>query len=307
MQKERFPFALPLTTLHMLTTLLLSNLLYWLKPSLYPAMEKTQGQRIQLLRWFVPMGCLFAMGLFCSNKAYTYCSVAFLQFMKESNVALVFGLGSLAGLQQCTRSRLFVLLWILTGAFIAVRGEMHFVLMGFIVQGISQLGECGKTVLGEWTLRGSSLKLDPLTFTMFLSPVSLFFLFFGTYFTWQHEILLRAAEWWHLLLPNAFLAFFLNVLVAVVIKDFNAVTFMLSGLIKDMGIVLASIAFFGEVVILKQLCGFAICLGGIALWSTMRVWPDCTAVRLVQTALGERYEAEIDELNALLKKKAQQV
>merc|ERR1719313_725465 len=134
-------------------------------------MSKTEGRRVQLLRSFVPLGGLFALGLACSNKAYLYCNVAFLQFMKEANVALVFPLGSIVGLQQCTRSRLFVLGWSLVGACMAVHGEVHFVVVGFVVQVFSQLGECGKTVLGEWIMQGK--KLDPLTYTMFMSPICL--------------------------------------------------------------------------------------------------------------------------------------
>merc|ERR1719217_1885178 len=133
----------------MLMTLFCCNVLYWIRPSLFTAMASTEGHRVKLLRWFVPLGCLFAVGLSCSNKAYLYCNVAFLQFMKEANVALVFGLGVFVGIQECSRSKLFVLAWILLGAFMAVHGQVEFVWVGFLVQALSQLGECGKTVLGE--------------------------------------------------------------------------------------------------------------------------------------------------------------
>lgn len=306
MHQDRFPFALPLTTFHMLMTFVLVNCFYLLKPSMFPAMEKTEGQRYQLLRWFVPLGCLFALGLFCSNKAYYFCTVAFLQFMKEANVAVVFTLACFFGLQQSTRSRLFVLCWILFGAFAAVKGEVHFSRIGFFIQALSQMGECGRTVFADWIMRGSSLKLDPLTFTMFLSPVCLCILLLTTILTWHHEIATRAWELWPMLLPNACLAFLLNVLIAVIIKDMNAVTFMLCGLIKDIVIVMASVWFLGEFVNYQQLMGFGICLGGIAAWSHLARNPDSVFAHGLKSALGELQQAENGEMKKLLERKAQQ-
>eukprot|EP00406_Dinophysis_acuminata_P020555 CAMPEP_0179335772 /NCGR_PEP_ID=MMETSP0797-20121207/66675_1 /TAXON_ID=47934 /ORGANISM="Dinophysis acuminata, Strain DAEP01" /LENGTH=138 /DNA_ID=CAMNT_0021049189 /DNA_START=8 /DNA_END=421 /DNA_ORIENTATION=+ len=96
--KSRFPHAMVLTTMHMATTFVLSNLLYFLKPSLYPSMENTQGKKMRLLKWFAPLGLMFAVGLFCSNQAYMYCSASYLQFLKEANMVLVFALSCLAGL-----------------------------------------------------------------------------------------------------------------------------------------------------------------------------------------------------------------
>lgn len=305
MHKDRFPFAMALTTCHMSMTLFWSYLLYWIAPSLYSAMPRTEGRRPELLRWFVPLGCLFALGLACSNKAYLYCNVAFLQFMKEANVALVFGLGVFVGIQECSRSKLFILAWILLGAFMAVHGQVEFVWVGFLVQALSQLGECGKTVLGEKIMQG--LKLDPMTYTMFMSPICLSILIVMTGATWEHEVFARLKVWWPVLLPNACLAFLLNVTVAVIIKECSAITFILSGLVKDMVIVLASVYLFNETVVRQQLMGFAICLAGIVLWSHMRVHPHSALVRSVQIGLGEIRQSEKAELSQLLEKKSQVV
>jgi len=313
MHKDRFPYAVAMTTCHMAMTCLLCNFLYWAKPSLYPAMAQTEGQRLRLLQWFVPLGCLFALGLSCSNKAYLYCSVAFLQFMKESNVASVFAMGSLVGLQQCTRVRLFVLLWIVFGASIAVHGEVDFIWLGFGIQVVSQVAECSKTVLGEMIMKGS-LKLDPLTYTRFMSPICLCVLLVATATTWEHEIAVRFKEWWHLLLPNACLAFVLNVVVAMIIKECSSLTFMLTGLVKDMIIVLASTVVFGEIVVHQQILGFVVCMAGILFWSHMRINPDSLSVKGLQMALGDTKadgaacaKADAGELAHLLSKKARVV
>merc|ERR1719253_1896265 len=139
---------------------------------------------------------------------------------------------------------------------------------------------------------------------MFMSPICLSILLVMSGLTWEHEIYVRMKEYWQLLLPNACLAFLLNLMVAIVIKECSAITFMLTGLVKDMIIVLASMFFFGELVVRQQLYGFVICLGGIVFWSYMRLYPDSHLVRGFQVTLGEVQEAdEKSELHQLLARK----
>jgi len=256
-----------------------------------------------MFKYFIPLGFLFAFSLSCSNIAYLYCSVTFLQFIKEANVVLVFGLGVLAGMQQCSRSKIFVLAWIMLGCCLAVHGEVHFIMFGLMIQLFSQVCECSKTVFGEWLMTGS-LKLDPLTYTMFVAPVSTSILVVATACTWNHEIYLAFLEFWPLILPNACLAFVLNVSVAVLLKECGAVTFILSGLIKDMALVLASIFFFEEAASPQQFVGFAVCLAGIGFWSFMGIDPNATMVKGLKESLGEVEQADKSELKQLLEKKA---
>merc|ERR1712032_1780838 len=84
MNPARFPHAMVLTALHMLSSSALSVVFYAVAPSFFPGVVFTRGRKLELLRFFVPLGALFAVALYTSNLAYLYCSVAFLQFMKES-------------------------------------------------------------------------------------------------------------------------------------------------------------------------------------------------------------------------------
>ena len=68
-------------------------------------MQQTEGIRLQLLAWSCPLAVRFAVDLFGASVACVYCSPAFLQFMKEGNVMLVFVLSCTVGLQSCTRAR----------------------------------------------------------------------------------------------------------------------------------------------------------------------------------------------------------
>merc|ERR1712186_212729 len=114
-----------------------------------------------------------------------YCSVAFLQFMKQTNVAWVFLLSCLVGSQILDRLRLANILIIISGVCLAVQGEINFVWRGFIIQAFSQMGECGKNVMQEWMMGGSDIQLDPLTYNLFVQPLTLAMLLIANLFTWQ--------------------------------------------------------------------------------------------------------------------------
>jgi len=304
MDKDHFPFSLALSAIHMAMSTICCSVLYLVAPSLMPKMEETKGQRLELMKWFLPIGVCFAIMLFGSNQAYLYCSVTFLQFMKEGNVMIVFLLSCAVGLQCLNRTRAFVIMWVIAGASITISGEISFSLIGFALQATSQIAECSRMVMGEFILSGPR-KLDPLTYTMFVAPTCLAVLLVANFFHWDPQTLDRFKQWWPLLMANAGLAFVLNVMVATVVKECSAVGFVLTGLMKDIVIVLFSAAFFGEVVTSTQATAFAITVTGVGFWSMMKVAPEAAPVKILEKMLGvkpvtDRKEDGNDEEKASL-------
>jgi len=288
MQDDHFPHAMALSAIHTLVTTACCSAIYLAAPEMMPAMEGTRGSRLALMKWFVPIGLLFAVSLFGSNQAYIYCSVTFLQFMKESNVLVVFTISCLVGLQTCSRVRVCVLFWIIAGAGISVSGEVHFAWVGFAFQAVSQLTECSRNVMGEYLLSGK--KFDALTYNMFLAPICFVLLATATCCSWDSHILTNFAAWWHLLLLNGLVAFSLNFLVASVIKECSAVGFVLCGLCKDIVIVVISSMAFQEEVTRKQSVAFMITLMGILFWSLMKSHPRSLPVRAAEAMLCVPYD-----------------
>jgi len=280
---QKFPYPWELTAMQMFGSSLLSSVFYMTSPGLFPAMERLQGRRLELLRYFVPLGAFFAIALYASNKAYLYCTVSFLQFMKESNVALVFLLCCAVGLQKLDRVKMMVIVWILASSWTCIREEQNFSLVGFGIQAISQLAECTKNVLGEHIMSGTNFRLDPLSYTMFMAPVALCFLSMGAARTWQWSLVEDAHKCWYLLLPNALLAFGLNVVIAFVLKHCSAMSFILSGVVKDIVIVLGSVSMFGDVITHVQYVSFAITLAGCVAWSLLKIVPNGQLALLLRT------------------------
>ena len=111
--------------------------------------------------------------LYGFDQAYAYCSVAILQLMKAANAAIVFCFSCLPGLQVMNRQRLFVIAWMAFGSSMCVVGDVHFVLADFFLQAMSQRAECTRAVMAEWVLNGNDMKSYPMTYTLYVAPVSL--------------------------------------------------------------------------------------------------------------------------------------
>merc|ERR1712039_1024159 len=146
-----------------------------------------------------------------------------------------------------------------------VSGEIHFAFVGFLSQGISQMAECARAVAAELVLNGE-LKLDPLTYTMLVSPVCLGVLLIGSAITWKPSVATDFAQMWPFLIPNSCLAFVLNVWIAMVIKETSAVGFILTGICKDIFLVVFSAVVFHDTIMPTQ-------------WLFFCVTPSCWQVR----------------------------
>lgn len=283
MNAQRFPYAKAMTAMHMLMTTLMSLLLYTLAPSLYPSMGKAQENWKTVLKYILPLGILFAVALYCSNRAYLYSSVAFLQFCKEGSVALIFAMSCLLGLQVFSWSKVAILSIVVAGCTLCAHGEVNFVWAGFLLQITSQLAECSKNLIGEMVMSGAGMKLDVLTFVMFQAPCSLLPLLLSVALSWESEILVAFLAHWPMILLNALNAFALNVIIATTLKRLSAVAFVIIGIVKDSVIVATSSLLFGDYISAQQQVGFIIIMTGIACWSHLKIRQQQEVEKLKET------------------------
>jgi len=290
MNAERFPYAKAMTAMHMLMTTLLSLVLYTVAPSLYPTMGKAKENWRTVLKYILPLGMLFALALYCSNRAYLYSSVAFLQFCKEGNVALIFAMSCVLGLQVFSWHKVCILSIVVAGCSLCAHGEINFVWTGFLLQITSQMAECSKNLIGEVVMSGAGMKLDVLTFVMFQAPCSLVPLLISVALSWEHEVLVAFQAHWPIILLNALNAFALNLIIATTLKRLSAVAFVIIGIVKDTVIVSTSSMVFGDHISPQQQVGFAVIMTGIACWSHMKIQEQQEAAKLKETEpiLGSR-------------------
>ena len=248
----------------------------------------------------VPTGSAFMLDPLTQVKLYSSiglsqstvdCWKAMLQNWTEGDSFVV-----LDGLPFFHRQCVLVIAWVHLGLPVCVRGELNFgiigstlqgaiqftkiavcvhrkiriVFIGFMLQGVSQLAECARAVVAELVLTGSEFKLDPLSYTFFMAPVCLLVLAIGNIITWDHSVITDLAVWWPYLIPNACIAFCLNVMIAQVIKETSAVGFIITGVVKDIALVVFSSAVFHDSITSKQWLSFSVTLSGVFFWSFMK-------------------------------------
>lgn len=224
----------------------------------------------------MPIGACFAVALVLGNCAYYFCSVAFLQLMKEANVVLGYFFSAMFSLEVFTWPKMQLVAFVLAATSLTVHGELRFSLLGFAMQGIAQLAECVRLCLVAVCLTDTSKKFDSLSFVLLIMPVCFLFLSpVVLYMSWTYGFPWAVvSEWWPHLLSNALCAFVLNVVVMFFIQRASAMGLVMTGILKDVLIVGAGFMLFGDPMSVEQACGFGLQLVGIFCWFLVKTYPE---------------------------------
>jgi hypothetical protein len=286
MHEDRFPFAQCLVLLHMAFSSIFALLLFLVKPSFFPSLthatERVALDTDYVLRGLLPIAVLFSASLVLSNTAYIYSSMAFLQMMKEANLALVYGFSLLASIESFHWTKVKIVLMIMCATTLTVHGELNFSFKGCVIQGASQVFETAKLVLQAVLLSNAARKLDVLSFVLLVSPICFAALGIASLTTmyvfpldhFPHPQWSDIVAWWPLLAANASLAFALNVIVTLLLKRAAAVGFILAGITKDVVIIVVASIAMHEHISMLQVAGFCGQLCLVCAWSLMKAYPD---------------------------------
>lgn len=273
MHEDRFPHAVPLTSIHMVVSFVLSGLGYMcFGKSAYPGMEVVTKNPGEYMMKLAPMSVLFAISVVLSNQAYFYCSVPFLQMCKQLNVIMTYFVALILSVEKFSVQTLVILCVVMIGCSTSIHGEMDPSAFGFALQISSQVAEVTKVILQQMILQG--LRVDPLTMVMTQSPLCLCTLSVGLYFLWEPGTLADAQRMGFHLCLNGLNAFALNVSIALVIRYASGVSFVVAGVVKDILIVLVAAIFFGAVITHMQIVGFTIASLGVAAHALVRSHRD---------------------------------
>jgi len=289
MKKGRFPFAVPLVLIHMGFCSVCAFVLFVLKPERFPSLtDPVQKVTIDLrflCRGSLPIALVFSASLVLTNLAYSHLSIAFLQMVKESNVVLVYFFSVLVGIERFGWKQVAVVLSIIAATMMTVKGELHFELVGFIVQSWAVVCECVRVILQALMLSGDGKKLDPLSYVLVISPIC--FMILGSALAvlcylpkgmLGRDLALPTIEdfkaWWPLLLLDSMLAFALNVSIAALIKHTSPVGYILCQILKDVAAVVIGVLVLKNVVTGMQGVGFILQILLVLVWSMMKTFPE---------------------------------
>ncbi|CAE7150602.1 unnamed protein product [Symbiodinium necroappetens] len=283
MQPAVFPHPFVLVTMHCFCCSFFSGALLLCKPSLFPALtdpDKMVDITPQYyLREILPIAGCFAVSLVTSNMAYKYCTVAFLQMMKESNIVTIYLMSVAAGIENFSLVQSMILVAMVCATWTCVQGELHFSALDLLLQASSSLAEAAKTIFQCLALaHGSGKKLDPLSAVLVIMPLcglllAMVILFhchayelsFVTIPTYSQIFELRSD-----LALNVANAFVLNVLIAMFLKILSPVAYILTGNVKDIAIVVMSALLMHESISNQQICGFSMQVALVFLWSALK-------------------------------------
>ncbi|KAI0034426.1 TPT-domain-containing protein [Vararia minispora EC-137] len=218
-------------------------------------------------RSILPIGLLFSASLILSNTAYLYLSVAYIQMLKAFvPVAILLVSWTFRVKEPNMRLGVIVLL-ISCGVALASHGELHFNLVGFLVQAAAVAFEASRLVMIEILLHG--LKMDPLVSLHYYAPVCAFINLLVLPFTEGLEPFYQLARVGPaVLLSNAFTAFLLNVAAVFLVGAGSGLVLTLAGVFKDILLITGSVLIFGTLITPLQILGYSIALGGLILYKT---------------------------------------
>lgn len=288
MHKGRFPYAVPLALTQTAVCSALALTMFVGMPSLFPSLNDGLRQgtidKQLFLKGVIPVALCLTMQLMLSNTALLHSSVAFLQMMKETNLVLVYIFSLIAMIEHFNWRSVCILVSVLIPAAFTIRGEIAFSIVGFAMQGTSQVFESAKIVLQAVMLSGAGKKLDSMTFVLLVMPFAFLFLsallvIIGFLHPIRHfpiglPEMSEVVFWFPALVGNACLAFGLNVVIAMLIKTSSPLAFIYAGIVKDAVIVFAGCGLFHDVITPIQIIGFSLQLIVILTWSLTKAFPE---------------------------------
>ncbi|KAG5921034.1 hypothetical protein E4U42_006008 [Claviceps africana] len=233
-------------------------------------------------RTILPIGIFYSGSLVCSNVVYLYLSVPFIQMLKAAApVAVLFTSWAWQVAEPSMASFLNVL-WIVAGVALASVGEIHFSLVGFLYQMAGIVFEAIRIIMIQVLLSGDGMKMDPLVGLYYFAPVCAAMNLLVALpnelpsFTWA-----AASEvGFGMLLLNASIAFLLNVTSVFLIGRTSGLVMTLTGIFKNILLILVSILIWSTKITVMQTVGYAIALAGLTYYS---LGPE-QIVRLARTS-----------------------
>ncbi|KAK8114315.1 hypothetical protein PG999_006384 [Apiospora kogelbergensis] len=270
-------FPIILTTLHLITATALTQLLARFTPLLNSRHTVPLTGRVYL-RAILPIGMLYTASLVFSNLSYLFLSVSFLQMLKAFAPATTLLISWGMGITSPQMTVFYNVLVIVVGVLISSVAETQFHWLGFMFALGGTLAESMRLLLIEVLLKreaGDGVRMDPLVGLYYYAPVCAVLngavaLFTEVpHFNWTDLERVGVPT----LGLNCLIAFLLNVTSVFLIGKTSALAMNLTGILKAILLVVASMIIWGAPVTLLQAFGYSIALVGMFYYS---MGPDTT-------------------------------
>ncbi|KZZ98394.1 integral membrane protein [Moelleriella libera RCEF 2490] len=263
-----FPFPILLTCWHLVFATAATQILAR-TTSLLDSRKKLPLTPRLYCRTIVPIGIFYSGSLVCSNVVYLYLSVPFIQMLKAAApVAVLFTSWAWRVAEPNLASFLNVL-WIVAGVALASVGEIHFSFIGFMYQMGGIVFEAIRIIMIQVLLSGDGMRMDPLVGLYYFAPVCAAMNFLVAIpkelpqFSWAAASDVGLG----MLFLNASIAFLLNVTSVFLIGRTSGLVMTLTGIFKNILLILVSILIWSTKITFLQTVGYTIALAGLTYYS----------------------------------------
>ncbi|KAF8458540.1 triose-phosphate transporter family-domain-containing protein [Kalaharituber pfeilii] len=262
-----FGFPIFLTTWHLVFATIATRVLAR-TTNLLDGLKNVHITRHAFVNAIVPIGVFFSMSLVCSNNAIRYLSVAFVQMLKGITPVAVLLATWMLAIEKPNFKLLLKVSTITFGVMLAAYGELKFSMIGFIFQISAIAFEATRLVMVQKLLSSAEYKMDPLVSLYYFAPVCAFMNFILFLFVEAPKLSMEDINKVgpSILLANAAVAFALNVSVVFLIGKTSSLVLTLSGVLKDISLVCASVVIWSTPISALQLFGYTITIAGLLVY-----------------------------------------
>jgi len=270
----KFPFPMFLVFWHMTLATVLTQILSR-TTNMLPGVKEGKVTGEVITNQIFPVSALFAISLVLNNKAYIYLSVSYIQMLKAFTPVAVLIFSFFAGIESPSSMEVCIVLIICVGVALTSAGESFFSWTGFTFQSLGILAESSRLVLTGLLMK--KIKLDPLSNLYYVAPMCMLFTGLACLYFESSDLpyeRMQTSDFMLIMLVNGAVAFTLNLAVVALISNTSPLVLTLSGIVKDILLVILSVTVFGSPVTPLQYAGYGVALLGLNLHKEYKKNPE---------------------------------
>ena len=278
MHYDGFPFPIALSAT--------GPLFSWVVSAVLVASGHTRLERHMTFKTWMkqvfPIGFFTAVTYATGNELYLYMSVSFIQMMKSMSPIVVLFLLVAFKLDVLTTPKLVAVATMSAGMLVACHAEPSFNLIGLALMVVGEAAEAMRMVFFQQLLGVAQFGLIEGLF--YTCPANFFFLCVGVAVFEEGEI--KKPENYERVLRNpgpylciSALGFLVILTTLGVIQTCGSLTFKAAGQVRNRGIIIVSMAVFGDRVTVTQAVGYAINVVGFCVYQVVKTREDLHNLR----------------------------
>ena len=278
MHYDGFPFPIALSAT--------GPLFSWVVSAVLVASGHTRLERHMTFKTWMkqvfPIGFFTAVTYATGNELYLYMSVSFIQMMKSMSPIVVLFLLVAFKLDVLTTPKLVGVATMSAGMLVACHAEPSFNLFGLALMVVGEAAEAMRMVFFQQLLGVAQFGLIEGLF--YTCPANFFFLCVGVAVFEEGEI--KKPENYERVLRNpgpylciSALGFLVILTTLGVIQTCGSLTFKAAGQVRNIGIIIVSMAVFGDRVTVTQAVGYAVNVVGFCVYQVVKTREDLHNLR----------------------------